>query len=102
MIKHFLCLAYLRKYIFWFFRYRNDNIDLLQIKKLSVCLKHVFERLLFSCLPPNISSLDLLESLYMSLVMRKPAFCIFENKDADQLRSNCTVTAQLISAFVFA
>ena len=35
----------------------------------------------------------------MSLVMRKPAFCICENKDADQLRS---VTAQLISAFVFA
>ena len=35
----------------------------------------------------------------MSLVMRKPDFCICENKDADQLRSN---TAQLISAFVFA
>ena len=25
----------------------------------------------------------------MSLVMRKPAFCICENKDADQLRVNC-------------
>ena len=25
----------------------------------------------------------------MSLVMRKPAFCICENKNADQLRSNC-------------
>ena len=25
---------------------------------------------------------------YMSLVMRKPAFCICKNKDADQLRSN--------------
>ena len=25
---------------------------------------------------------------YMSLVMRKPAFCICENKHADQLRSN--------------
>ena len=44
----------------------------------------------------------------MSLVMRKPAFCICENKDTDQLRSNCAadqrscaVTAQLISAFVF-
>ena len=30
--------------------------------------------------------------------MRKPAFCICENKDADQL----AVTAKLISAFVFA
>ena len=26
--------------------------------------------------------------LKMSLVMRKPAFCICENKDADQLRGN--------------
>ena len=25
---------------------------------------------------------------YMSLVVRKPAFCICENKDADQLRGN--------------
>ena len=33
----------------------------------------------------------------MSRIMRKPAFCICENKDADQLRGN-----QLISAFVFA
>ena len=44
----------------------------------------------------------------MSLVMRKPAFCICENKDADQLRGNregdlsFAVTAKLISAFVFA
>ena len=26
--------------------------------------------------------------LYLSLVMRKPDFCICENKDADQLRGN--------------
>ena len=32
--------------------------------------------------------------------MKKQAFCICENKDADQLRR--VVTAQLISAFVFA
>ena len=39
----------------------------------------------------------------MSLVMRKPDFCICENKDADQLRGNReAVTAKLISAFVFA
>ena len=35
---------------------------------------------------------------YLSLVTRKPAFCICENKDADQLRGN----RKLISAFVFA
>ena len=36
--------------------------------------------------------------------MRKPTICISENKDADQLCSyiSCVVTAQLISAFVFA
>ena len=26
---------------------------------------------------------------YMSHVVRKPAFCICDNKDADQLRSDC-------------
>ena len=32
---------------------------------------------------------------HLSLVMRKPAFCICENKDADQLRSNCTADQRL-------
>ena len=36
--------------------------------------------------------------LYLSRVVRKPAFCICKNKDEDQL----VVTAKLISAFVFA
>ena len=36
--------------------------------------------------------------IILCLVVRKPAFCICENKDADQLRGN---TAKLISAFVF-
>ena len=40
----------------------------------------------------------LLTTYYMSLVMRKPAFCVCKNKDADQLRSS----GKLISAFVFA
>ena len=31
----------------------------------------------------------------MSLVMRKPAFCMCENKDADQLRSNCAADQRL-------
>ena len=34
----------------------------------------------------------------MSLVVRKPDFCICENKDADQLRGNCEAD----HAFVFA
>ena len=32
--------------------------------------------------------LNSFETYYMRLVMRKPAFCICENKDADQLRGN--------------
>ena len=32
---------------------------------------------------------------HMSLVVRKPAFCICENKDADQLRSNCAADQRL-------
>ena len=32
---------------------------------------------------------------YLSLVMRKPAFCICENKDSDQLRSNCAADQRL-------
>ena len=40
----------------------------------------------------------------MGPIMTKPTFCICENenKGADQLRSNCEVTAKLINAFVFA
>ena len=36
--------------------------------------------------------------LYMSPVMRKLAFCICENKDADQLRSNCAADQRLVFA----
>ena len=41
---------------------------------------------------------------YMSRIVRKPDFCLGENKGADQLRGNheFAVTAKLISAFVFA
>ena len=35
---------------------------------------------------PIVSCLLIVDQL--SLVMRKPAFCICENKDADQLRGN--------------
>ena len=42
-------------------------------------------------------NLDTLETLliYMSLVMRKPAFCICENKEADQVPSNCAADQRL-------
>ena len=34
----------------------------------------------------------------MSRAMRNPAFCIFENKDADQLRSDCAVDPRICFA----
>ena len=50
----------------------------------------------------TIKEADQSENLnnYMSRDVRKPDFCVCENKDADQLRGN--LTAKLISAFVFA
>ena len=38
-----------------------------------------------SCAPYQATALLI---YYLSLVMRKPAFCICKNKDADQLRGN--------------
>ena len=36
----------------------------------------------------------------MSHIMRKPAFCICENKGADQLRSNCTADQHLCFRYI--
>ena len=36
----------------------------------------------------------------MSLVMRKPAFCICENKDADQLRGNREANQRLCFRYI--
>ena len=37
----------------------------------------------------------------LSLVMRKPTFCIFENKDADQLRSKCAADQRLCFCYMY-
>ena len=37
---------------------------------------------------------------HLSLVMRKPAFCICENKDADQLHSNCEADQRLCFRYI--
>ena len=46
----------------------------------------------------NRSSYD--SMVYMSLVMRKPAFCICENKDADQLRGDREADQRLCIRFL--
>ena len=40
------------------------------------------------CIYMKVASSQILRLYHMSLVVRKPAFCICENKDADQLRGN--------------
>ena len=44
---------------------------------------------------PCCKKISLSFRYYMSLVMRKPAFCICENKDADQLRGNLEADQRL-------
>ena len=48
----------------------------------------------------NTVHLNFFKKQYMSRVMRKPAFCIFENKDADQLRGNCTADQRLCFCYM--
>ena len=36
----------------------------------------------------------------MSHIMRKTAFCICENKDADQMRSNCAADQRLCFRYI--
>ena len=48
------------------------------------------------CINTNTSR----EHLYMSLVVRKPAFCICENKDAGQLRCNREADQRLCFRYI--
>ena len=48
----------------------------------------------------SMSAQNPIVSLDRRLVMRKPAFCICENKDADQLRSNCAVDQHLCFRYI--
>ena len=46
-------------------------------------------------LSKNLNICALVDIHYMSLIMRKPYFCLCENKGADQLCSNCTTDQHL-------
>ena len=43
---------------------------------------------------------DTKQQLYMSHVVRKPAFCIWENKDADQLCGNREADQRLCFRYI--
>ena len=50
--------------------------------------------------PDQQFDLDLHCFLYMSHVMRKPDFCLCENKDADQIRGNREADQRLCFRFM--
>ena len=45
--------------------------------------------------PAKVLLINVCSYHYLSLVVRKPAFSICENKDPDQLRSNCAADQRL-------
>ena len=50
----------------------------------------------------NLDMSNLLTIMHkMSRIVRKPAFCICENKDADQLRSNCEADQRLCFRYMY-
>ena len=53
-------------------------------KKSSVLIGHNILNCMYFVYNQKISALN----MHLSRAMRKPAFCICENKDADQLRGN--------------
>ena len=80
------------------FRYKDRTVPLLPISEIS-SLQPIFcgctVRFVSDLVAnpkgcgSNVQALVKIYNIhYMSLVMRKPAFCICENKEADQLRGN--------------
>ena len=63
------------------------TVEMLQVNILWLICVLCFEST-STCNTVKLSSFYFEETNHLSLVMRKLAFCICENKDADQLRSN--------------
>ena len=67
----------------------NDRAGLLLTMRHKFYIAKYCFLLLFFQLKDYVSlPFEIMDLYKMSLVMRKPAFCICENKDADQLRGN--------------
>ena len=64
-----------------------------------ISLVHVNVYLLLSKINQSVASV-IFWSYDMSLVIRKPAFCICENKDADQLRGNREADQRLCFRYI--
>ena len=81
----------------------NTMKQLIRLETTCIETNHM---LFLSCIS-NVAS-DVRQSLYtisklrdnLSHVMRKPAFCICENKDADQLRGNREADQRLCFRYI--
>ena len=70
-------------------RYNLDPAGEISDDKMWTALESVQLKETIEALPDKLGMLQLTRKKdYLSRVMRKPAFCICENKDADQLRGN--------------
>ena len=70
------------------FRYIDSTIPLLRTSEISLAIFCGCTGYFVLDLVRNAEDRFSCNMAHMSLVMRKPAFCICENKDADQLRGN--------------
>ena len=75
-----------------FYKHHSSlSIDLIDIYSIK-SLKNDFQSMLFSLQNSNC--------YYISSVMRKPTFCICENKDADQLHGNREADQRLCFRYI--
>ena len=78
------------------------------MNSIIICLSELMEiefasfhiGFLYSHDCPNSVYIFLAIYIYMSLVMRKPAFCTCKNKDADQLRGNREADQRLCFGYI--
>ena len=90
----------------------NENIGVDQLRgyhtaDLPFCFLHMqksrfsHDAVSSNLLEKEISKLNVIQSAYcVSRAVRKPAFCICENKDADQLRSNREADQRLCFRYI--
>ena len=73
------------------------------VKNCSILHGRVFVMtVIFAAIKTNSSLNRLVYFMYyMSRVMRKPIFCIWENKGTDQLHVNCTAISFFFSSFFY-
>ena len=77
----------------------TDRVTSLRLNKMTIAQKlHRSQKSFIEVLGTSLRPLGV--KVNLSLVMRKPAFCICENKDADQLCRDCEADQRLCSRYI--